>query len=69
VGYQQPLQAGAIGQTGKQGVIVSLEPAIKGTKVTSFQREQQANRDQLAWVQFGLRLAETILTFFRPGKP
>ena len=47
---------GLIGQTGKQGIIVPFEPAIKRAKVASFQGVQQANRDQLAWVQFGLAM-------------
>jgi len=53
---QQSLQPGAIGQTRKQGFKVSFEPAIKGAEVASFQCEQQADRDQLAWVQLGLAM-------------
>ena len=40
---QQPLQPCAIRQPGKQGVVIALEPARKGAKVTSW-REQTADR-------------------------
>lgn len=51
---QQPLYPCAIRQTGKQGVVVAFEPAVKGTKVTSLQGKQQADRDSLTRIQLGL---------------
>jgi hypothetical protein len=37
-------------------IIVSFQPAIKGSKMASFQCEEQANRHQLTWIQFGLTM-------------
>lgn len=58
---QQPLQSGAIGQPGEQPLKISLEPAIQGAEMASFQSKQQADRHQLARILFRLALFGDLL--------
>ena len=51
---QSALQAGAFGQTSEQSVVIPLQPAVKSSKVATFEREQQPDSNQLARVQAGL---------------
>jgi hypothetical protein len=59
--HQHPLQPDAIGQASTQGVIRSFEPAGKGPTMASFPCEEQADRDQLTWIQCGLLLPGYLL--------
>ena len=46
MGFQQPLQAGPMGQPRKEGVIVPLQSAVEGVKVAALEGEQETNRQQ-----------------------
>jgi len=48
-----PHNVRAIWQAAKQAVKVSLEPAIKGPKIPTLERKQDANRHHFTWIQFG----------------
>src|SRR5437879_9607351 len=56
MGDQQALQASAIRQASKQGFVIPFEPAIESAKMASFERKEQADRDQLTGIQFGLTM-------------
>lgn len=51
---QLPRQARAIGQACEQVVIIARQPAAESAAMASFEGEQDANRHQFAWIQFGL---------------
>ena len=53
VGLQEPLEAGAMGEI-EPGGKVSLEPAVEGAELNTFEGEEEADGDQLAGVELGL---------------
>ncbi len=56
MGLEQTKQPTALGQLGKQGPIVAAEPTVEGMFADAFQGEQQTQRDNLAWLEFGLAM-------------
>ena len=56
MGSEQAQQASAIRQATKQRIVISLQPAAEGPEMAALQGEQDTNRHQFAWIQFGLRM-------------
>lgn len=52
---QLALQSRPVGQASEQSVIVTFQPAIKGAKMSSFERKQDAYCHHLARIQVSLR--------------
>jgi hypothetical protein len=53
---QQPLQARAFGQPAEQGGVIPRQPAVERPEITTLEREQQPNGDQLTRIQLRLRM-------------
>src|SRR5207247_1360328 len=51
---QEPLSARALGQLGREGAIIGIEPAVKGAEATAFQGKEQPDGDNLARIQMGI---------------
>ncbi len=56
MGIEQTKQTGPMRQLGEQGQVVPLQPAIEGTITTAFERKQQGQGHDLAWIQGRLRV-------------
>ena len=61
VSFEQPSQASAFRQMGKQRQVIALDPAIEMAQGGAFESEEQSEGDDLARIEFGLRMFLNVL--------